>query len=159
MKIQPNTFENHAILRKADQAVFEQATVVRFEVDFTFFWQNLLKSIQERLIGQATFFMPFLRPWIREIQVKSVNFSICKIVGQFRTIHPEQLNIGYISFQNLVQGVTKDRLLNVNPDVINIWISLSHPSNESSFTASNFNMDRMVVSKNFPPFSLGINWI
>ena len=159
MKIQPNTFENHAILRKTDQTVFKQATIIRLEVDFSFFWQNLLEGIQERLIGQATFFMPFLRPWIREIQVKSVNFSICKIVGQFRTIHPEQLNIGYISCQNLIQGIAENRLLNINSDIVNSWISLGHSCDKGPLATSHFNVDRVVITKNFPPFSLGISWI
>ena len=81
MQIQPDLLEGHAILRKTSQAVFKEAAIVRLEMDFAIFWQNLLESVQEALISQAALFMPLLGPRVREIQIESVNLRIRKIVG------------------------------------------------------------------------------
>ena len=81
MQIQPDLLEGHAILRKTSQAVFKEAAIVRLEMDFAIFWQDLLEGFQKGLVGQAAFFVPLLGPRVREIQIESVNLRIRKIVG------------------------------------------------------------------------------
>ena len=102
MQIQPDLLEGHAVLRKASQAVFKEAAIVRFEMDFPIFRQNLLESFQEGLVGQTALFMALLGPGIRKVQIETVNLRIRKIVGQTGTIYSQELDIGQTTGQNLV---------------------------------------------------------
>lgn len=49
MQIQPDLLEGHAILRKTSQAVFKEAAIVRLEMDFAIFWQDLLEGFRKDL--------------------------------------------------------------------------------------------------------------
>ena len=136
---------------KLFQRKIEQAAVIRLEVNFSGGRQNFFVHFEEFDISQAALSVAFLRPRVTEIYVEAVDFAGGENFRNVFDIEDCQPDVGEIFFKDFAGGGEYDGRFNFEPEEIYLGIFFSNLREEISLAETQFDVQRIFITKNFAP--------
>ena len=79
---------------------------------------------------------------------------VLEVVGNVRTITTDQLEVGQLLCEGLLQGDCCYRPLDFQADKVDLWMGLRHPNDELPLPHTDFNMNWLLLSKTVLPVTL-----
>ena len=97
--------------------------------------------------------MAVLGPGIREVQVDPVHFPFVKILADQFGVSPYKEKVLRLGLIQLVKGSDQHTGILLNTDIVDIRVLLRQLIDKFTFSGTDLQMNRVIVSKSLSPFS------